>query len=530
MLFVIDVGNTNTVLGVFDGEELVHDWRIRTVIEHTVDEYGMLMYNLYKSSKISSKAIQHIIISCVVPPLQPIFERTCEKLLRRTPLIVGPGIRTGMPIRVDNPREVGADRIVNAVATVERLGTPAIAIDFGTATSFDCISSAGEFVGGAIFPGVFVALDLLVFFAFWEVMLVPMYFIIGIWGGKRRIYATMKFVLFTLAGSLLMFVAILFASGVHARTTGILSFSLLEWIPAASSGAWGLTAAQSGLLFWAFAVAFLVKVPLWPLHTWLPDAHVEAPTGGSIILAGVLLKLGTYGLLRFAIPLFPGAAARYTPLIAVLALVGVVYGAWVAAAQKDMKKLVAYSSVSHLALVVLGIFAGNVTAVSGAVMQMVGHGLTTGLLFLLVGVLYERRHTREMADYGGVASQVPVTTTLFVIAVLGSVGLPGLNGFVGEFLILAGVFKANVAWAAVAATGLILGAIYLLTLVQKVFWGPNRVKANLGLTDINGWEFAGAFPMIVLVVVLGVWPQPVLDLVRNSVETVVQIAAVRMVP
>jgi NADH-quinone oxidoreductase subunit M len=378
--------------------------------------------------------------------------------------------------------------------------------------------------------GSLVALDAILFYVFWEVMLIPMYFIIGIWGGKRRIYATMKFVLFTLAGSLLMFVAILFASGVHARTTGILTFSLLEWIPAAVSGAWGLTGTQEALLFWAFALAFLVKVPLWPLHTWLPDAHVEAPTGGSIILAGVLLKLGTYGLLRFAIPLFPGAATRYTPLIAVLALIGVVYGAWVAAAQKDMKKLVAYSSVSHLALVVLGIFAGNVTAVSGAVMQMVGHGLTTGLLFLLVGVLYERRHTREMADYGGVASQVPVTTTLFVIAVLGSVGLPGLNGFVGEFLILAGVFKAKVWWAAVAATGLILGAIYLLTLVQKVFWGPNRVKANLGLTDINAWELAGAMPMIVLVFVLGVWPQPVLDLVRNSVETVVQIATVRMVP
>ena len=273
--------------------------------------------------------------------------------------------------------------------------------------------------------GSLVALDAILFYVFWEVMLIPMYFIIGIWGGKRRIYATMKFVLFTLAGSLLMFVAILFASGVHARTTGILTFSLLEWIPAASTGAWGLTGTQEALLFWAFALAFLVKVPLWPLHTWLPDAHVEAPTGGSIILAGVLLKLGTYGLLRFAIPLFPGAAARYTPFIAVLALIGIVYGAWVAAAQKDMKKLVAYSSVSHLALVVLGIFAGNVTAVSGAVMQMVGHGLTTGLLFLLVGVLYERRHTREMADYGGVASQVPITTTLFVIAVLGSVGLPG---------------------------------------------------------------------------------------------------------
>src|SRR5512140_874205 len=378
--------------------------------------------------------------------------------------------------------------------------------------------------------GSLVALDAILFYVFWEVMLIPMYFIIGIWGGKRRIYATMKFVLFTLAGSLLMLIGILFLGGVHASATHFQSFSLLDWIPAAASGAWHLSTAQENLLFWAFALAFLVKVPLFPLHTWLPDAHVEAPTGGSIILAGVLLKLGTYGLLRFALPLFPGATVRFTPFIAVLALIGIVYGAWVAAAQKDMKKLVAYSSVSHLALVVLGIVAGNSAAISGAIFQMVGHGLTTGLLFLLVGVLYERRHTREIADYGGVATQVPMTTALFVIAALGSAGLPGLNGFVGEFLMLAGVFKANVAWAAVAGTGLVLGAIYLLTLVQKVFWGPNRVAANLGLTDINGWELAGALPMVVLVVVLGVWPQPVLDLVRNSVETVVQIATVRMVP
>ena len=377
---------------------------------------------------------------------------------------------------------------------------------------------AAFLIMSGLINGAFAAMDGVLFYVFFEAMLIPMYLIIGIWGGPRRVYAAIKFFLYTLLGSLLMLVALVYLYNVTE------SFALQDWyrVP--------LSLPVQIALFAAFFLAFSVKVPMWPVHTWLPDAHVEAPTGGSVILAGVLLKLGTYGLLRFAIPLFPGSAVRYTPLIAALALIGVVYGAWVAFAQKDMKKLVAYSSVSHLALVVLGIFAGTAMAVTGAIVQMVGHGLTTGLLFLLVGVLYERRHTREMADYGGVAAHVPVTTTLFLISALGSAGLPGLNGFVGEFLILGGVFKVNVLWCAIGATGMILGAVYLLTLVQKVFWGPNRVKANLGLTEINAWEFAAAFPMIVLVVVLGVWPQPVLDLVRNSVETVVQIATVRMVP
>jgi len=373
--------------------------------------------------------------------------------------------------------------------------------------------------------GSLVALDTILFYVFWEVMLVPMYFIIGVWGGKRRIYAAMKFFLFTLVGSLLMFVAILYAANVNLHATGIQTFSLVDWTRAASGGGWHLSPTTEALLFGAFALAFLVKVPLWPLHTWLPDAHVEAPTGGSIILAGVLLKLGTYGLLRFAYPLFPHAAARYGPLLAVLALIGIVYGAWVAAAQKDMKKLVAYSSVSHLALVVLGIVAGTGAALSGAIFQMIGHGLTTSLLFLLVGVLYARRHTREMADYGGIAARVPVTTTLFLVATLGSVGLPGLNGFIGEFLILGGVFQVNVVWAAVAATGMILGAIYLLTLVQRVFWGPDTVPANRTLTDINGWELAGAFPLVALIVLLGVFPRPLLTLVGGSVKTLQRVGA-----
>ncbi|MEO6326876.1 MAG: NADH-quinone oxidoreductase subunit M, partial [Thermoanaerobaculia bacterium] len=378
--------------------------------------------------------------------------------------------------------------------------------------------------------GSLVALDCILFYVFWELMLVPMYVIIGVWGGKRRIYAAMKFFLFTFVGSLLMFLAILYVAGVHAKATGIQTFSVLEWTRASLSGGWSLSPSVEALLFGAFALAFLVKVPLWPLHTWLPDAHVEAPTGGSIILAGVMLKLGTYGLLRFAIPLFPNASSRFTPLIAILALIGVVYGAWVAAVQKDMKKLVAYSSVSHLALVVLGLFAGNAMAVSGAIFQMIGHGLTTGLLFLLVGVLYERRHTREMADYGGIATQVPITTALFLVATFGSIGLPGLNGFIGEFLILGGVFKVNVIWCAVAATGMILGAIYLLTLIQKTFWGPMTVDANRGLTDMNGWELAGALPLVALIVILGVYPAPLLRMVETSVSYVVQIAHLRMLP
>jgi NADH-quinone oxidoreductase subunit M len=372
--------------------------------------------------------------------------------------------------------------------------------------------------------GSLVALDAILFYVFWEVMLIPMYFIIGVWGGKRRIYAAMKFILFTLVGSLLMFVAILYTSSVHLKATGFQSFSLLDWTHAARAGAWTLTPGVEALLFGAFALAFLVKVPLWPLHTWLPDAHVEAPTGGSIILAGVLLKLGTYGLLRFAIPLFPAAAARFTPWIALLALIGVVYGAWVAFAQKDMKKLVAYSSVSHLALVVLGIVAGNTVAISGAIVQMVGHGLTTGLLFLLVGVLYARRHTHEMSEFGGIAVRVPLLTTLFLVATLGSIGVPGLNGFIGEFLILGGVFKVNVVWCAFGATGMILGAVYLLTLVQKVFWGADTVPQNAHLTDVNGWELASALPLVALIVALGVYPMPLLKLVRGSADQAVRAA------
>ena len=361
--------------------------------------------------------------------------------------------------------------------------------------------------------GTLCALDLALFYVFWEVMLVPMYFIIGVWGGTRRIYAAMKFFLFTMAGSLLMFVAILYVAARHRALTGEWSFLLADLIRV------DFRPEVQAILFFAFALAFAIKVPVFPLHTWLPDAHTEAPTAGSIILAGVLLKLGVYGYLRFALPLFPEAALRYGPWVGVLGVIGVVYGAFVAYPQKDMKRLVAYSSVSHLGLVVVGIGAFTSTALSGSVLQMVNHGLSTGALFLLVGVLYERRHTREIGAYGGIAGIVPVTTALFLVATFSSVGLPGLNGFVGEFLILLGTWTSPHRWWAVfAATGVILSAIYMLTLVQRVFWNPLVHEENRELTEIRPSELVPALVLVALMVWIGVRPNDVLDRIRPSVD------------
>ncbi len=363
--------------------------------------------------------------------------------------------------------------------------------------------------------GSLAALDLAVFYVFWEVMLIPMYFIIGIWGGTRRIYAAMKFVLFTMAGSLLMFLAILYIAARHRAVTGEWSFLLTDLTKLV------FPAGTQALLFFAFALAFAIKVPVFPLHTWLPDAHTEAPTAGSIILAGVLLKLGIYGYLRFALPLFPEAAMRYAPWLGILGVIGVVYGAMVAYAQKDLKRLVAYSSVSHLGLVVVGIGAFTATALSGSILQMVNHGLSTGALFLLAGVLSERRHTREIEAYGGIAGIVPVTTALFLIATLSSIGLPGLNGFVGEFLILLGTWASPHRWWSVAAaTGMILSAVYMLSLVQRVFWNPLVHEENRTLPDIRRSEFVAASVLVALMVWIGVRPNDLLDRLGPSVEAV----------
>src|ERR671931_804528 len=313
--------------------------------------------------------------------------------------------------------------------------------------------------------GAFLALDLFLFFIFWEAMLIPMYFIIGIWGGEDRLYATVKFILYTMAGSALMLVAILALYVFNQQFSGQLSFDLLDLyrVP--------LSLRQQKWLFLAFFLSFAIKVPLFPFHTWLPDAHVEAPTPGSVILAGVLLKMGGYGLLRFAFPLFPNAALEAQPWIALLAVVGIIYGALVAMVQPDMKKLVAYSSVSHLGFVVLGIFSFTMQGMEGAIYQMLNHGISTGALFLLVGIIYERRHTRLIEEFGGLANRMPVYAAIFFIVTLSSIGLPGLNGFVGEFLVLLGTFGANRVRATLAATGVILSAVYMLWMYQRVIWG-----------------------------------------------------------
>ena len=364
--------------------------------------------------------------------------------------------------------------------------------------------------------GVFVSLDLFLFYVFWEAMLIPMYFIIGVWGGTERIYAAVKFVLYTMAGSVLMLVAILALYYQHGGVTGTYTFDL----PTLARHVLAPGRAQN-LMFLAFALAFAIKVPLFPFHTWLPDAHVEAPTPGSVILAGVLLKMGTYGFLRFCLPLFPDATITFTPLIFALAVIGIVYGAWVSTVQPDLKKLVAYSSVSHLGFVMLGIFTLNEQGMMGGVLQMINHGLSTGALFLMVGMIYERRHTRLISDFGGLWAIVPAFSTLFMIVSLSSLGLPGLNGFVGEFLILVGAFQVNRLLAAVATTGIIFAAVYMLWMYQRVIFGEVTHEENRRLTDLSAREWAVLLPVVLFIVWIGVYPAPFMSKTEATIEALV---------
>ena len=353
--------------------------------------------------------------------------------------------------------------------------------------------------------GVFVALDVFLFYVFWELMLFPMYFLIGVWGSERRLYAAIKFVVYTMSASVLMLVAILTLYYLNYQSTGELTFSLLEWYKLRV----GFPAQY--WLFAAFALAFAVKVPMFPFHTWLPDAHVEAPTAGSVILAGVLLKMGTYGFVRFAMPLFPVATHAFLPYLIGLAVIGILYGALVCMVQPDMKKLVAYSSVSHMGFVMLGLFALNFQGVQGGLLQMLNHGVSTGGLFLLVGMLYERRHTKAIAEFGGLMKVMPIYATFFLIFVLSSIGLPGLNGFVGEYLILVGAFQVEPVAAVLAAFAVILAAIYLLWMYQRVFFGKITNEANAGLKDLPLREILVLAPLVVLIVWVGVYPKPFLD-------------------
>ncbi len=367
--------------------------------------------------------------------------------------------------------------------------------------------------------GVFVALDLVLFYTFWEAMLIPMYFIIGVWGGQRRIYAAVKFFLYTMIGSLLMLVAILVLVWLNYQHTGVRTFDILQL------SAVPMTRAAQNLLFLAFGLAFAIKVPMFPFHTWLPDAHVEAPTAGSVILAGVLLKMGTYGFLRFCLPLFPEASAAFAPLLIALAIIGIIYGALVALVQPDMKKLVAYSSVSHLGVAVLGIFVFTLQGMMGGMVQMISHGLSTGALFLCVGMIYERRHTREISEFGGIWAVMPKYGALLIMVTLASIGLPFMSGFVGEWLVFLGSWLANPWYAVFAATGVILSACYMLWMIQRVLQGEITHEQNRGLKDLNLREMAVLVPLVAGTIWIGVYPKPVLDRIEPSLARIQEIVA-----
>ena len=366
--------------------------------------------------------------------------------------------------------------------------------------------------------GVFLSLDFFLFYIFWELVLVPMYFIIGVWGGPRKLYAAIKFFLYTLAGSVLMLLGILLLYYQHFAQFHFFSFEISDLMRVS------LTLPMQHLVFWAFFIGFAIKVPMFPFHTWLPDAHVEAPTAGSVILAAVLLKMGTYGFLRFSLSLLPQASVdqKIVQILAVLSIIGIIYGAFVSLMQHDWKKLIAYSSVSHLGFCTLGIFALNPNGIAGSVLQQINHGISTGMLFLVIGVIYERRHTREISEYGGLAHVMPKFAIVFAFAMLSSAGLPLLNGFVGEFTILQGAFEANWIWAAFAVTGVILGAAYLLWLYQRTMLGQVTNGKNLTIPDMNFREMAVFAPLIAWSIWIGLYPKPYFEILQRPVQEIVE--------
>jgi NADH-quinone oxidoreductase subunit M len=363
--------------------------------------------------------------------------------------------------------------------------------------------------------GAFVSLDFLLFFLFWEVMLVPMYFLIGIWGSDRRLYSAIKFFLYTLVGSVIMLLGILALYFYNHSVTGAYSFDITQFQQLS------IPYNLQWWVFLAFFLGFAVKVPMFPFHTWLPDAHTDAPTAGSVILAAVLLKMGTYGFIRFSLPILPDATRHFAPMMATLAIIGIVYGALCAMAQQDWKRLVAYSSVSHMAMIMLGMFSLNPVGIMGSIVQQLNHGISTGALFLLVGVVYERRHTRQISEYGGLSKVMPVYATIFLIMTMSSIGLPALNGFIGELLILQGVFIKDMTWAAFAASGVVLGAAYMLWLYQRTMFGKIENPKNEHLKDLNLREFATFAPLLVLAVWIGIYPAPFIRRLESSVNRVV---------
>jgi NADH-quinone oxidoreductase subunit M len=373
--------------------------------------------------------------------------------------------------------------------------------------------------------GAFISLDLFLFYIYWEVMLIPMYFIIGIWGGKQKIYAAIKFFIYTMAGSVLMLVALIFLYFLGTKA-GYQDFNITNFYSIAGA----IPASVQVWLFLAFAFSFAIKVPLFPVHTWLPLAHTEAPTAGSVILAAILLKMGTYGYVRFAMQLFPEASAKFTPLVATLAVIGIIYAALVAMVQEDVKKLVAYSSVAHLGFVMLGVFALNQQGIAGGMLQMLNHGVSTGALFLIVGFIYERRHTRLITDFGGLSKQMPIFATMFMIVTFSSIGLPGTNGFVGEFLVLIGSFESNLRWySIIASSGVILSAVYMLWMFQRVMFGELTNPKNQQLSDLNGREIAIMLPLIALIFIMGLYPNPFIEKMTPSIEKLIQQSKVRQI-